>query len=140
MAGFHDHTDSERLFPGCPSPVQRLERGEVAEECQEGEQDRERQHPTLERRPQMPQVRSEEHTSELQSQSNLVCRLLLEKKKTKHADEAAIHVPNLHKLHVQASDRAESSAPVQLHHMRRASPRHVTCRHGAITIGMRAAY
>src|SRR2546430_3907294 len=30
--------------------------------------------------------RSEEHTSELQSQSNLVCRLLLEKKKT------AVHV------------------------------------------------
>src|SRR2546430_5490231 len=28
------------------------------------------------------QGRSEEHTSELQSQSNLVCRLLLEKKKT----------------------------------------------------------
>src|SRR2546430_15820107 len=28
-----------------------------------------------------PQARSEEHTSELQSQSNLVCRLLLEKKK-----------------------------------------------------------
>src|SRR2546427_8574054 len=34
--------------------------------------------------------RSEEHTSELQSQSNLVCRLLLEKKKTeKHEVEAA---------------------------------------------------
>src|SRR2546430_9310460 len=29
-----------------------------------------------------PGSRSEEHTSELQSQSNLVCRLLLEKKKT----------------------------------------------------------
>src|SRR2546427_5297630 len=29
------------------------------------------------------QPRSEEHTSELQSQSNLVCRLLLEKKKKK---------------------------------------------------------
>src|SRR2546427_2251307 len=28
-----------------------------------------------------PATRSEEHTSELQSQSNLVCRLLLEKKK-----------------------------------------------------------
>src|SRR2546427_7019337 len=28
--------------------------------------------------------RSEEHTSELQSQSNLVCRLLLEKKKTRY--------------------------------------------------------
>src|SRR2546427_9392634 len=34
-------------------------------------------------RPTWPRVRqrSEEHTSELQSQSNLVCRLLLEKKK-----------------------------------------------------------
>src|SRR2546430_3878014 len=31
--------------------------------------------------------RSEEHTSELQSQSNLVCRLLLEKKKTFTHDE-----------------------------------------------------
>src|SRR2546430_11025187 len=30
-----------------------------------------------------PEPRSEEHTSELQSQSNLVCRLLLEKKKTR---------------------------------------------------------
>src|SRR5688572_32604733 len=30
------------------------------------------------------QDRSEEHTSELQSQSNLVCRLLLEKKKQKN--------------------------------------------------------
>src|SRR2546430_4355344 len=30
-------------------------------------------------------TRSEEHTSELQSQSNLVCRLLLEKKKPKHS-------------------------------------------------------
>src|SRR2546430_13234434 len=29
--------------------------------------------------------RSEEHTSELQSQSNLVCRLLLEKKKQEYA-------------------------------------------------------
>src|SRR2546430_15469008 len=32
----------------------------------------------------MPRQRSEEHTSELQSQSNLVCRLLLEKKKNKN--------------------------------------------------------
>src|SRR5688572_31830632 len=31
-----------------------------------------------------PCERSEEHTSELQSQSNLVCRLLLEKKKKKN--------------------------------------------------------
>src|SRR5438046_6306104 len=34
----------------------------------------------LRRRP-----RSEEHTSELQSLTNLVCRLLLEKKKTEHS-------------------------------------------------------
>src|SRR2546430_3454299 len=32
----------------------------------------------------MSEERSEEHTSELQSQSNLVCRLLLEKKKHRH--------------------------------------------------------
>src|SRR2546427_7428804 len=32
--------------------------------------------------------RSEEHTSELQSQSNLVCRLLLEKKKKKTASRS----------------------------------------------------
>src|SRR2546430_13418495 len=36
-------------------------------------------------------LRSEEHTSELQSQSNLVCRLLLEKKKNKNT---TIHVDN----------------------------------------------
>src|SRR2546430_10896852 len=37
-----------------------------------------------------PEQRSEEHTSELQSQSNLVCRLLLEKKKTRTA--ARLHI------------------------------------------------
>src|SRR2546421_9708589 len=42
--------------------------------------------------------RSEEHTSELQSRSDLVCRLLLEKKKKsnaqlarRHVDQAQIH-------------------------------------------------
>src|SRR2546430_10075525 len=34
-----------------------------------------------------PAGRSEEHTSELQSQSNLVCRLLLEKKKNPLVNE-----------------------------------------------------
>src|SRR2546430_7883957 len=38
--------------------------------------------------------RSEEHTSELQSQSNLVCRLLLEKKKKK-STSASDHAPPL---------------------------------------------
>src|SRR2546428_5947032 len=35
-----------------------------------------------------PQLRSEEHTSELQSRSDLVCRLLLEKKKKKKTSQA----------------------------------------------------
>src|SRR2546430_11465335 len=38
------------------------------------------------------QDRSEEHTSELQSQSNLVCRLLLEKKKTTKLHASAVRV------------------------------------------------
>src|SRR2546426_9292827 len=49
-----------------------------------------RDHSSVGHRPRMPRFgvrpaarRSEEHTSELQSPCNLVCRLLLEKKKTK---------------------------------------------------------
>src|SRR2546427_1358187 len=38
-------------------------------------------------------IRSEEHTSELQSQSNLVCRLLLEKKKNQRQPD---QLPCLH--------------------------------------------
>src|SRR3989475_2459584 len=41
------------------------------------------------------ELRSEEHTSELQSQSNLVCRLLLEKKKKKYI-EISVIVNNTH--------------------------------------------
>src|SRR5688572_31870752 len=37
--------------------------------------------------------RSEEHTSELQSQSNLVCRLLLEKKKNKQITKYRLSKP-----------------------------------------------
>src|SRR2546430_3085826 len=36
-------------------------------------------------------IRSEEHTSELQSQSNLVCRLLLEKKRTTKSTYTSLH-------------------------------------------------
>src|SRR2546427_5606339 len=42
--------------------------------------------------------RSEEHTSELQSQSNLVCRLLLEKKKNQTRRELT---PDIHNTPVQ---------------------------------------
>src|SRR2546430_8570845 len=38
--------------------------------------------------------RSEEHTSELQSQSNLVCRLLLEKKKKKNIKHTYVYIQN----------------------------------------------
>src|SRR2546430_9753076 len=41
--------------------------------------------------------RSEEHTSELQSQSNLVCRLLLEKKKKR---SRAIHWIDLDRIRI----------------------------------------
>src|SRR2546430_13466854 len=40
-------------------------------------------------------LRSEEHTSELQSQSNLVCRLLLEKKNSNLCGEGAVSDRNL---------------------------------------------
>src|SRR5256886_9798698 len=43
--------------------------------------------PTLETLAAVELLRSEEHTSELQSQSNLVCRLLLEKKKKMFATD-----------------------------------------------------
>src|SRR2546430_7363465 len=47
----------------------------------------------LHRRPGRARVaRSEEHTSELQSQSNLVCRLLLEKKKNDEAGGGRVSV------------------------------------------------
>src|SRR2546426_6109644 len=46
--------------------------------------------------------RSEEHTSELQSPCNLVCRLLLEKKKINH-------IPTSYELNTQL----ESAVPVQ---------------------------
>src|SRR2546430_13548600 len=43
-----------------------------------------------------PGMRSEEHTSELQSQSNLVCRLLLEKKKQTCSDRQRFSVLSDH--------------------------------------------
>src|SRR2546422_2714161 len=44
-----------------------------------------------------PEIRSEEHTSELQSRLHLVCRLLLEKKKytTNTATPHALYPPSL---------------------------------------------
>src|SRR2546428_4134968 len=44
------------------------------------------------------QVRSEEHTSELQSRSDLVCRLLLEKKKKYETNSYRWHAKRTNKL------------------------------------------
>src|SRR5256886_3760275 len=53
-------------------------------------------------------VRSEEHTSELQSQSNLVCRLLLEKKKKyTHHPQTGHHV--VHTIHIQVVSASHPS-------------------------------
>src|SRR5438034_2513797 len=51
----------------------------------------------------VPARRSEEHTSELQSHSDLVCRLLLEKKKE---EETASLSVELHALRDSASEQA----------------------------------
>src|SRR2546430_13067731 len=52
--------------------------------------------------PGRPRGRSEEHTSELQSQSNLVCRLLLEKKKKR---PTPLYLATLHTQVPQYSQR-----------------------------------
>src|SRR5205809_4033031 len=44
----------------------------------------------------LPRQRSEEHTSELQSRLHLVCRLLLEKKKTKKTRQQNNQKPTTH--------------------------------------------
>src|SRR2546430_3786481 len=44
-------------------------------------------------------LRSEEHTSELQSQSNLVCRLLLEKKKKQYNQPRSVQIVSNNTTH-----------------------------------------
>src|SRR2546427_1418175 len=70
---FRSLTGGDRIAQHRPNPGRStagLTRGAVARTQQD--------------RLQAASPRSEEHTSELQSQSNLVCRLLLEKKKQEH--------------------------------------------------------
>src|SRR2546430_8362823 len=60
-------------------------------------------------------ARSEEHTSELQSQSNIVCRLLLEKKKnTVKFREKTVGDPRVEKPLSDLAACTESRSPVQL--------------------------
>src|SRR5947207_7502254 len=58
-------------------------------------------------RPIPPYPRSEEHTSELQSHSDLVCRLLLEKKKNK--------ITQQHR-NVRSTDVSITPVPASCHH------------------------
>src|SRR5688572_32248614 len=59
-------------------------------------------------------MRSEEHTSELQSQSNLVCRLLLEKKKKNKKLLQVRQTPlNIHRLR-SALQRADIARTVDV--------------------------
>src|SRR5256886_3631479 len=53
-------------------------------------------------------VRSEEHTSELQSQSNLVCRLLLEKKKQTYQQAGPRHAEAPATTHLSPSPHRAS--------------------------------
>src|SRR2546425_4056850 len=48
----------------------------------------------------MATVRSEEHTSELQSLAYLVCRLLLEKKKSQSKENLAFRMPKAHQEYI----------------------------------------
>src|SRR2546426_5328772 len=64
-----------------------VRQGQGRENCEEGKEEiiylaakERRNHQAIHR--ELSPLRSEEHTSELQSPCNLVCRLLLEKKKT----------------------------------------------------------
>src|SRR5256885_13015237 len=50
-------------------------------------------HHTTDRQPHRSALRSEEHTSELQSPCNIVCRLLLEKKKPPPTSYLPTHTP-----------------------------------------------
>src|SRR5256885_11075641 len=58
--------------------------------------------------PPRPRPRSEEHTSELQSPCNLVCRLLLEKKKKRYTHRVYLYRPPCHR-HSRSQRRSEPS-------------------------------
>src|SRR5438034_1543319 len=63
-----------------------------------------------------PPARSEEHTSELQSHSDLVCRLLLEKKKKKRID--TIYIAIIQKYVDRSTEQQHSQASTLRRSMR----------------------
>src|SRR5688572_31523313 len=69
------------------------------------------------------ELRSEEHTSELQSQSNLVCRLLLEKKKKKTSNPKLQQKKSTKVLHFHAHPPLASGVA---HHTHSVSPHYLS--------------
>src|SRR2546421_1439518 len=67
--------------------------------------------------------RSEEHTSELQSRSDLVCRLLLEKKKKNTRTEYKAHVHPSNRIHPPQTDAPSSCARLNPTHPHRVPPK-----------------
>src|SRR5204862_7206281 len=60
--------------------------------------------------------RSEEHTSELQSRRDLVCRLLLEKKKKKHTKATVIKKVTKHYVDLVVEERARTVKQMYTEH------------------------
>src|SRR2546422_5799003 len=81
------------LFRSIDLAAEPVTRERQHDQCRDGDEVADVAHPV---------VRSEEHTSELQSRLHLVCRLLLEKKKKKKI-RSARHVRNRHTSHVRTT-------------------------------------
>src|SRR2546430_13288856 len=84
---FRSHADEhpeadEQAHPGRGGEPPCCRAADTREEEDQQQAEREQVDQIADPSDQAGHKRSEEHTSELQSQSNLVCRLLLEKKKT----------------------------------------------------------
>src|SRR2546430_3671380 len=83
---------SQRRTPGKSRSIFRVSRTRRIEACS--------------RRCSRADGRSEEHTSELQSQSNLVCRLLLEKKKLLTSTPTKYEIISKYQFFCKVVDRA----------------------------------
>src|SRR2546421_1135253 len=74
-------------------------------------------------------IRSEEHTSELQSRSDLVCRLLLEKKKQDVGHEITLDPNNVHQHpvrdHIKLRQMSDDVPVPRVQVLRRVSDRWV---------------
>src|SRR5256884_1667342 len=76
----------------------------------------------------IPEERSEEHTSELQSRLHLVCRLLLEKKKKHYIQSHSGKTPTQNVNHADAAEQTNQGPPFHHRHAALIPPRTlITC-------------